>query len=194
MPTAAASLAQIPSAIIPWRVVSRTLWPCEHDAFRHHLLRLDGITRIERFGRGVGDDWLRHYAAETDWLRGAVVGCWIDGTLRGVAEVRRYGGGWSPIAEAALSIEAPYQNHGLGSLLARRVVLVARNRGVRTLHILFAAGNPRMRGIAQKHGARLSFAGDQIEAELALAPPHAATLAEEWLAQGAAMMCSFAPA
>jgi hypothetical protein len=46
----------------------------EHDAFRHHLLRLDGPTRIERFGRGVANHWLLRYDAETDWLRGAVVG------------------------------------------------------------------------------------------------------------------------
>jgi hypothetical protein len=126
-------------------------------------------------------------------LGGAVAGCWIDGTLRGVAELRRYGGRRSPIAEAALSIEPAYQNHGLGPLLARRIIVVVQNRGIATLHILFSADNPRMRQIALTHRARLTFAGDQIEAELAPAPADAGSFAEEWLEQGAAMISALAP-
>ncbi len=178
--------------LIPWRVVIRTLWPFELSQFRRHLLRLDNPTRIERFGRGVGDEWLAAYAAETDWLRGAVLGCWIDGTLRGVAELRRYGAGWSTTAEAALTVEPAFQHHGLGSILARRLILLARNRGIATLHILFDAGNPRMRRIAENHGARMVRFGDQIEAELSLAPANAATITEEWIGQSLAVMREYA--
>ena len=188
MSTAAAHLTPSRSGAPPWKVTIRALWPCEHEHFVRHLLRLDGLTRSERFGRVVSNDWIARYAAETDWLRGAVLGCWIDGTLRGAAELRRYGSGPSRTGETALSIEPAFQNHGLGSLLVRRVVVIARNRGIATLRLLVAAGNWRMRSIAQKLGAHTALAGGEIEAELTLGPATAATLAEEWLEESAARM------
>ncbi len=193
MPTAFAGLTLSRSSIGPWRVTVRALCPCEHEHFLRHLLRLDGLTRRERFGRGVSDDWIARYAAETDWLRGAVLGCWIDGTLRGAAELRRCGSGLSRTDETALSIERAFQSHGLGSLLARRIVVIARNRGIVTLRMLVAASNWRMRSIAQKLGARMALAGGQIEAELTLGPANAATLGAEWLEESAARMRAPAP-
>lgn len=168
--------------------VIRCLWPFEFDQFQQHLQRLDGVSRIDRFGRGVSDEWLIGYSAETDWLRGAVLGCWVEGRLRGVAELRRCGPGWSPAAEAAVSIEAPFQNKRLGSVLAGRVGLIARNRGIRRLEITTLAMNVRMLRILSKLGAKLRRISDQIEAEIALAPPHGLTLAEEWVEQGWAMV------
>ncbi|HEV2546081.1 MAG TPA: GNAT family N-acetyltransferase [Stellaceae bacterium] len=179
MSTPSAGLTLSRSRITPWKVAIRALRLCEHEHFVRHLLRLDGLTRRERFGRGVSDDWIARYAAETDWRRGAVLGCWIDGTLRGAAELRRYGTSSSRTGETALSIESPFQNHGLGSLLARRIVVIARNRRIATLSMFIAAGNWRMRSIAQKLGARMAFAGGQIEVELTLDPATAVTLAEE---------------
>jgi GNAT superfamily N-acetyltransferase len=193
MSTASVGFTLSRSGITPRKVIIRALRHCEHEHFLRHLLRLDGLTRSERFGRGVSDDWIARYAAETDWLRGAVLGCWIDGTLRGAAELRRCGSGLSITGETALSIEPAFQNHGLGSLLARRVVVVARNRGIATLCMLVAAGNWRMRSIAQKLGARMALAGGQIEAELTLGPASAATLAEEWREESAARMQAPAP-
>jgi GNAT superfamily N-acetyltransferase len=164
----------------------RALWPCEHRHFLRHLLRLDAVTRNERFGRGVSDDWIACYAAEANWSHGAVLGCWIDGTLRGIAELRRYGSFRSRTGEAALSIEPAFQNHGLGSILARRIADIARNRGITTLRMVVDAGNLRMRTIVQKLGARMAFAGGgQIEAELTLGPNTVAPLAEQRLEKSA---------
>ena len=169
MSTASAALTPSQPGLTPWRVMIRQLLASEHEHFLCHLLRLDVVTRNERFGRGVSDDWIARYAAETDWSRGAVLGCWIDGTLRGIAELRRYGSGWSRTGEAALSIEPAFQNHGLGSILARRIVVIARKRGIATLRMVVAAGNLRMRSIVQKLGARMALTGgSQIEAELTL--------------------------
>ena len=170
-------------------VVIRNLWPFEIDAFRRHLQRLDGQTRIERFGRAVADEWLAGYARETDWLHGVVLGCWIDAVLRGVGELRRDGAGWTPVAEAGLSIERPFQNRGLGSLLTRRLLLVARNRGFARLHVLTQAANTRMLHILRREGARLRFAGgDQIEGELELPPATPVTFAEEWMQEACARL------
>lgn len=141
-----------PSANRPWQALVCALAPCEREYFREHLLRLDSLARIDRFGRGVSDYWLTRYAAETDWLRGIVLGCWIDGTLRGVVELRRVGSNQSTTADVGLSVEPPFQNHGLGFQLARRIVVMARTQGVAKLTLLFAAGNWRMPRIAQKLG------------------------------------------
>jgi GNAT superfamily N-acetyltransferase len=168
MSTISADLRPSSSRTIPWRAIIRALRRCEHGLFLGHLLRLDNASRGSRFGRGVNDDWVARYAAETDWQRGAVLGCWIEGTLRGVAELRRFGSDRSDTADMALSIEAPFQNHGLGSLLARRVFAIARNRGFTSLSMLIAAGNWRMRSIAQKLGARMAFESGEINADLPL--------------------------
>jgi GNAT superfamily N-acetyltransferase len=159
-----------PSPTTPWKAVVRVLRPREHDHFLGHLLRLDGATRSARFGRGVSNYSVVRYAAETDWRRGAVLGCWIDGTLRGVAELRRCGSDLSKTAEMALSIESLFQNHGLGSLLARRAVAIARDRGFTRLCMLIAIGNWRMRSIAQSLDARMAFADGEINADLPLDP------------------------
>jgi GNAT superfamily N-acetyltransferase len=159
MPTVAAVLSQ--SRAIPCKAIIRVLRPGEHDQFLGHLLRLDLSTRSARFGRGVSDDWIARYAAETNWRSGAVLGCWIDGTLRGVAELRRFGSDLSKTADMALSIESPFQNHGLGSLLAHQAVATARNRGFTSLCMLIAIGNWRMRSIAQNLGARIAFANGE---------------------------------
>ena len=173
MSTVSANLPR-PGAI-PWRAIVRVLRSREHKHFLAHLLRLDSASRSARFGRGVSDDWVARYAAETNWRRGAVVGCWIDGTLRGVAELRRFGSDRSKTAEMALSIEPTFQNCGLGSLLARRVVAIARTRGFIKLCMLIAFSNWRMRSIARKLGARMAFADGEIDADLPLDPYPQAT-------------------
>jgi RimJ/RimL family protein N-acetyltransferase len=171
-----------------WRVVIRVLWPHELEQFRQHLLRLDKTTRIERFGRAVSAEWLSGYCDETDLIHGVVLGCWVDGLLVGVGELRRYSPPWSPVAEVALTLERAWQNHGLGALLARRLLLSARNRGMATLHMLTQASNQRMLHILRRSGARMRFAGDQVELELVLRPATAASLAEEWMEESRARL------
>ena len=172
----------------PWAVSIRCLWPHEQGELRRHLQRLDGATRIERFGRGVSDELLVAYAAETDFWRGAVLGCWIDGVLRGVGELRRYDAGRSDVAEAALSLEPAFQNLRLGSALSRHLTLVARNRGIATINILSQASNARMLHIMRRQGAAMHYVGDQIEAELKLPGPSVASIAEEWMVESRARL------
>jgi GNAT superfamily N-acetyltransferase len=133
-------------------------------------MRLDDASRSARFGRGVNDEWVDRYVAETNWQHGAVLGCWLDGTLRGIAELRRGESDPSNTAEMALSVEPPFQNHGLGSLLACRVVAIARNRGFIKLSMLMAISNWRMRSIAQRLGAQMTFVDGAMIADLPLDP------------------------
>ncbi|MBA4268100.1 MAG: hypothetical protein C0447_01545, partial [Methylobacterium sp.] len=50
----------------------RRLWPAERDLFKAHLLRLDEVTRRERFGTAVNDDFLENYAVTTFGVGGLV--------------------------------------------------------------------------------------------------------------------------
>jgi hypothetical protein len=83
------------------QVVIRNLWPAELPQFRRHLHRLDRKTLTLRSG---GGEWLDAYCEGTDLAQGAIVGCWIDGVLHGVGELRCHG---PTAAEAALTLERP---------------------------------------------------------------------------------------
>ncbi len=80
-------------------------------------------------------------------------GFFVDGMLRGIAELRPLGPGFPEEAEAAFSIEKPWQSHGVGTALLDRTLLAARNRGIKLLHMACLANNQRMhRSRAQVRG------------------------------------------
>jgi GNAT superfamily N-acetyltransferase len=114
----------------------RRLWPTETDKFREHLLRLDRDSRRMRFAHSVSDDFIDAYASRMTEYGSLVYGHLVDGKVRGAAELRRLGDGWGDEAEAAFSVESPYQDHGLGTDLMGRVVRAARNPHPPPLHEL----------------------------------------------------------
>jgi GNAT superfamily N-acetyltransferase len=135
----------------------RKLWVGERDAYRDHLLRLDGESRHRRFSGAVSDEFIERYAA-TAFEPGAVLhGFFVDGSLRGVAELRRLGPLFAREGEAAFSIEQPWQSQGVGSVLLERTLLSARNRGIKSLHMHCLADNRRMQQLARKFEADLHF-------------------------------------
>ena len=80
----------------------RKLWTVEIAAYRDHLLRLDPDSRRNRFGGTIGDDMVRSYAATADGGDVIIHGFFVDGVLRGVADLRIAG----REAEAAFSTMA----------------------------------------------------------------------------------------
>ena len=138
----------------------RKLWVGESELYRQHLLRLDAESRRNRFGGAVADEFIERYA-EPCALRDAVVyGFFVDGIVRGAAELRlleRPGE-----AEAALSVERVWQSRGVGTALLERVLLAAGNRQVNHLHMLCLAENRRMRQLARKFDAELSFQSGSV--------------------------------
>ena len=84
-----------------------------------------------------------------------VHGFFVDGVLRGAAELRQNGSMFSHEAEAAFSIEQPWQSHGVGTELLERTLLSARNRGIKALHMQCLADNRRMQQLARKFEADL---------------------------------------
>ena len=66
----------------------RKLWGVERDAYRDHLLRLDAESRRNRFCGTIGDSIIRTYAATARGSDVIVHGFFVDGVLRGAADLR----------------------------------------------------------------------------------------------------------
>jgi GNAT superfamily N-acetyltransferase len=140
-----------------WGGTTRKLWFTETDKFRDHLLRLDRNSRRLRFGSVVNDEFIRGYTERTSRLQSVIYGFFVDGQMRAAAELRMIGENWHGEAEAAFSVEAEYQNSGVGTDLLGRIILSARNRGVEKLYMNCLAENQKMQRIARKYEADLYF-------------------------------------
>src|ERR1700678_4470304 len=136
--------------VLPEGGVIRKLWIGEADKYREHLLRLDPSSRHNRFGGGVSDYFVSGYVDLSISLEAVVHGFFVNGVMRGAAELRQLGVRFPRQAEAAISVEKPWQSHGVGSGLLRRTLLAARNRGFRHMHMAWLADNRRMQSLARK--------------------------------------------
>ena len=174
----------------PTAALIRKLWIGEAARYRDHLLRLDQASRHSRFGGGVADEFIENYVSTTFGLGAVVHGFFADGVLRGAAELRPLGRAFAHEAEAAISIEADWQSHGVGSALLDRTLLAARNRGIRTLHMACLANNRRMQELARKFAAELSFDFGDVVGEVAAARPTPLSVLRELVADN----CGFATA
>lgn len=169
-------------ARLPKGGLVRKLWIGEVESYRAHLLRLDRESRRSRFAGTVSDGFIRDYADLALRLDAALHGFFVDGILRGAAELRSIGEPTAREAEAALSIERPWQSHGIGSILLARTLLAARNRGVRFLHMACLADNLRMQQLARKFDATLSFDFGGVVGEMSASYPTPLSLLREMLA------------
>jgi GNAT superfamily N-acetyltransferase len=160
----------------------RKLWVGETDEFGAHLLRLDPQSRRSRFGGVVTDEFLRRYADLTLGINVVMHGFFVSGMLRGAAELRPVGPTLAREAEAALSIEQPWQSHGVGSHLLERTLLAARNRGITFLHMACLADNKRMQQLARKFDAELSFDFGSVVGEVLAPRPTPLSLMREIIA------------
>ena len=164
--------------------VIRKLWIGEADHYRDHLLRLDIDSRHSRFGGAVADEFIRNYVTTTFGLNAVVHGFFVEGMLRGAGELRPLGPTFAREAEAAFSIEAAWQSHGIGSALLGRTLLAARNRGIKTLHMACLANNRRMQELARKFAAELSFDFGGVVGEVAAARPTPLSVLREFVFDG----------
>ena len=129
----------------------RKLWNLETRVYRDHLLRLDHESRRNRFCGAIADDTIRSYAATTHGPDVVVHGFFADGVLRGAADMRIARPLDLQEAEAAFSIEKPWQSHGVGSALLDRTLLSARNREIKHLQVCCLMENQRMQHRARDH-------------------------------------------
>jgi len=170
--------------VLPEGGVIRKLWIGETAKYREHLLRLDPQSRRNRFGGAVSDDFVRNYVDLTTALDAVVHGFFIAGAMHGAAELRPLGLQFPRQAEAAISVEGPWQSHGVGSALLRRTLLAARNRGFRLLHMACLAENQRMQQLARKFDAELSFDFESVVGEVEASRPTPLSLMRELMSDG----------
>ena len=151
--------------------VIRKMWIDRAGPYRDHLLRLDKDSRRNRFGGAVSDEFIENYIELSLGLDAVIHGFFVDGILRGVAELRPLGNGFAEEAEAAFSIETPWQSNGVGTALLERTLLAARNRGIKLLHMACLVNNARMIELARKFEADLKFDFGSVVGEVEAAHP-----------------------
>jgi GNAT superfamily N-acetyltransferase len=167
--------------VLPEGGVIRKLWFGESNKYRDHVLRLDPESRRSRFAGAVSDEFLGNYLDQGTSLDAVIHGFFIDGIMRGAAELRPLGVLSPHQAEAAISVEKSWQSHGVGSALLRLTLLAARNRGFRLLHMACLAENRRMQQLARKFDAELSFDFGGVVGEVASSRATPMSLLREWL-------------
>lgn len=159
--------------------VIRRLWPTERELFKEHLLRLDAITRHERFGTAVNDAFLENYATTTFGVGGLVYAYVEDDVVRGAAELRGLDDIVAQTGEAAFSVETGWRRRGIGTDLFGRLITAARNRGIRTLYMTFLPGNTAMRRLAAKFEVDLAGGYADVEGVIATGGPTPFTILDE---------------
>lgn len=169
-------------------LVFRKLWPSERDKVRDHFLRLDPEDRQLRFFGQASDDFIERYCQEVLSTGYAVLAGLEDSEVRAVGELRAYGPPGHRKAEIAISVERPYQSRGVGSELFRRLVNLARNRSIRTIHSACLLENAKMQRIARKFGCAVQLEAGQAEARLDPPWPSYFSLMEEAVAEGRAVV------
>jgi GNAT superfamily N-acetyltransferase len=163
----------------------RKLWIGETELYRKHLLRLDPESRRNRFGGAVSDEFISTYAQPSRLADAVIHGFFVDGALRGAAELRPLAD--SNEAEAAFSIERPWQSHGVGTALLERTLLTARNRQIKLLHMTCLAENRRMQQLALKFDAELTFDFGSVVGEVEAPHPTPMSLMRELVADSTSL-------
>ncbi len=151
---------------------TRKLFVTEYHNYRDHLLRLDDESRRMRFGMGVGDEFITGYAERLNDMKSIVYAHMIEGEVRAAAELRPLAGQMRGDAEAAFSVEKPFQDSGIGTELLGRVVRAARNRSITRVYMNCLAENRKMQKIAKKYDAILQFDHGDVVGQVAPSSAH----------------------
>jgi RimJ/RimL family protein N-acetyltransferase len=141
----------------------RQLRPSELPRFREHLLRLDPLSRRDRFNGAIDDDFIIAYAKRC-FADGTTVIAYVEGErVIGAAELHERADLTRPTGEIAFSVEREWQRRGIGTDLFERLIGAARGFGYELLRITTHPQNAAARAIARKFGARLRFEdGDTV--------------------------------
>jgi hypothetical protein len=139
------------------RGVVRTLSQQELPLLREHLLRLDRLSRHDRFHGFMDDSFIERYAEKCASDGTVVIAYFEQGVVRGAAELHPPEFSPEALPEIAFSVETSVRRSGVGSILFRKLIAEAHAKGYRRLRITTGAQNEAMRALASKFGAQLSF-------------------------------------
>src|SRR5437016_4076021 len=129
----------------------------ELPLLRDHLLRLDRNSRRDRFHGFMDDSFIERYAEKCANDGTAIIAFFENGVVRGAAELHPPDQSPDSMPEIAFSVEASVRRRGVGSILFRKMIAVARAKGYKNLRITTGAQNEAMRALASKFGAHLTF-------------------------------------
>ena len=129
----------------------------ELPLLRDHLLRLDRISRRDRFHGFMDDSFIERYAEKCANDGTVIIAFFENGVVRGAAELHPPDQSPDSLPEIAFSVESSVRRRGVGSILFRKLIKEARARGYKSLRITTGAQNEAMRALANKFGAHLTF-------------------------------------
>lgn len=188
MPFAIRACAQdpVPMATAPatGEPVYRKLMPFARTAYADHLKRLSPQDRYARFTGAVTDATIDAHAAQQDRGRSRVLGAFVAGVLRGAVEISFDRILWPDNAELAVSVEAGFQNQGIGRELLRRGIVLARNRGAQHIHMLCLRSNRRMLALARTFQGQVAVEGQEATSAIVLDQPDPLSFMQEILDDG----------
>jgi RimJ/RimL family protein N-acetyltransferase len=129
----------------------------ELPLLRDHLLRLDRVSRHDRFHGYMDDSFIERYAEKCANDGTIIIAYFEDGVVRGAAELHPPEQSHDLLPEIAFSVEMSVRRRGVGSFLFRQLIAEARAKGYPSLRITTGAQNEAMRALAKKFGANLTF-------------------------------------
>lgn len=157
----------------------RTVFRSDIDHLKAHYLRLDPRDRTLRFFGRVSDGFIKSHCEEIDWPQACIVGCFVEGVLRGAVELYLDRAYFATHGEVCISVETAWRREGIGTELLRRVLGVARNRRLHTLSLACLLDNGPMQRIARKFSDELRLYDGEICADIAVSYPSFLSLHEE---------------
>jgi hypothetical protein len=169
----------------------RTLRREELPLLRDHLLRLDRVSRCDRFHGFIYDGFIERYAEKCANDGTIIIAYLQDGAVRAAAELHPPEQSPDSQPEIAFSVETSVRRRGVGSTLFRYLIAEARAKGYQSLRITTGAQNEAMRALAHKFGAHLTFRNGESTGSIELAPqtlPEPASLAIAGAADAARAM------
>jgi GNAT superfamily N-acetyltransferase len=149
----------------------------ELPLLRDHLLRLDRTSRHDRFHGFMDDSFVTRYAEKCANDGTVIIAYLEDGAVRGAAELHPPEQSGDGIAEIAFSVESKVRRQGVGTVLFRKLISVARAKGYKNLRITTGANNDAMRALANKFGAHLTFSHGESTGVIDLSRPSQLELA-----------------
>jgi GNAT superfamily N-acetyltransferase len=133
-------------------------------ALQNLLLSLDPLSRYCRFAFTSDDAHLVRHATHALSTATWIAGAFPDRDLRGVIELYRHKD--SSVVEAAIAVEAGWRRRGIGAALLRAAAAWATDADVKSIRLIFSAGNWPMRKLVSKANARLDLEFGEICADV----------------------------
>lgn len=169
----------------------RKLATFELQKYADHLKRLGSEDRYLRFASAVTDDNIQRYVDTQFRIKQTVLAVLDDddnvvAAIELIFDQSRYSV-TNETVEIGLSVQEGHRNKGLGTELFTRALLLARNRGAKTLISHCLRQNRWMMKIARKQAMNVYSEGADSVAELTLDPPNSSTIVGEVVGDGMAL-------